>query len=72
MSTNPHQVRCSPLGRREVVANVVATEWVADPNGIRPIHTVVVVEETSTDSQTPSGYVDGHRYRVDDIEPLED
>lgn len=57
MSSTPQRVRCSPLGRQEVVADVVATEWVADPNGIRPIHTVDV---------------DGDRYRVDEVEPLED
>ena len=43
------RVRCSPLGRREVVADVVATEWVADPRGLRELLTVAV---------------DGHRYRV--------
>lgn len=56
MSTNPQRVRCSPLGRREVVADVVATEWVADQNGIRPIHTVDV---------------DGYRYRVDHVAPVD-
>ena len=45
----PHRVRCSPLATREVVADVVDTEWVADPRGLRAILSVSV---------------DGHRYRV--------
>lgn len=57
MSSTPQRVRCSPLGRHEVVADVVSTEWVADTDGIRPIHTVDI---------------DGYRYRVDEVEPLED
>lgn len=55
----PRRVRCSPLGRdREVVADVVDSEWVADPRGLREILTVTI---------------ESHRYRVAaaDVHPVE-
>lgn len=59
MSTNPQRVRCSPLGRREVVADVVDRLPDADTAGPKDLLVVTYA---------------GHRYRVleRDALPLED
>lgn len=40
MSTTPQRVRCSPLGRREVVADVVDRIPAADTRGPRDLQVV--------------------------------
>lgn len=59
--TEHHRVRCSPLGRRERVADVVDEEITSVPDQPGPV-TLLTVD------------VDGHHFRVDaaDCEPIED
>lgn len=53
--SSQRRVRCSPLGQEERVATVVDETVVADTRGPWIRYTVEI---------------DGHRYRVDDVEPV--